>query len=94
MKIASASCWAADERALVAVVDDLVEHRTISSETWSRARHSFDEAQLIEVIAIIGFYHTISFLCRGLDLPLESYGARWPLEPGAIDETRDRRPQG
>jgi alkylhydroperoxidase family enzyme len=75
---ASAACWAVDEQALIALVDDLVDHRTIADATWQAASQHFDEAQLIEAIAITGFYHTISFLCRGLKLPLESYGARFP----------------
>ena len=75
---ADAPCWAADEQALIGLVDDLVDHRTIRSQTWQAATQHFDEAQLIEAIAIVGFYHTISFLCRGLDLPLESYGTRFP----------------
>jgi alkylhydroperoxidase family enzyme len=75
---ADAACWAPDERALIALVDDLVDHRIIRDVTWRSAAKHFDEAQLIEAIAIVGFYHTISFLCHGLDLPLESYGARFP----------------
>lgn len=73
-----AACWAPDERALVAIVDDLVDRRTISEAVWSTARRHFDEAQLLEVIALAGYYHTIGFLCRGLELPLESYAARFP----------------
>jgi alkylhydroperoxidase family enzyme len=73
-----AACWTTDEQVLVALVDDLVDHRTVRPDTWRNARAHFDEAALIEAIAIVGFYHTISFLCRGLDLPLESYGARFP----------------
>ncbi len=75
---ADAPCWALDEQALIALVDDLVDHRTIRDATWQTASKHFDEAQLVEAIAITGFYHTISFLCRGLELPLESYGARFP----------------
>ena len=75
---ANAACWAADEQALIAIVDDLVDRRTIGDATWQAASKHFDEAQLLEAIAIVGFYHTISFLCRGLKLPLESYGARFP----------------
>jgi len=73
-----AACWAPDEQALVAIVDDLVDRRTIAEATWTTAHKHFDEAQLLEVIALAGYYHTISFLCRGLDLPLESYAARFP----------------
>jgi len=75
---ADAACWKPDEQALVALVDDLVDHHLIRPETWDAAAEHFDEAQLLEAIAITGFYHTISFLCRGLDLPLESYSARFP----------------
>jgi hypothetical protein len=38
----------------------------------------YDETQILEAIALTGYYHAISFLCRGLDLPLESYAARFP----------------
>jgi alkylhydroperoxidase family enzyme len=74
-----AACWSAPEQALVTLVDDLVDRRTIQAATWAAARAHFDEAQLLEVIALVGFYHTISFLCRGLELPLEAYGARFPI---------------
>jgi hypothetical protein len=40
-----------------------------------------DEAQILEVVALVGYYHTISFLCRALDLPLEAYAARFPAPP-------------
>ena len=35
------------------------------------------------LIALVGYYHTISFLCVGLELPLESYAARFPAEARA-----------
>lgn len=75
---ADAACWMPDEQALLALVDDLIDQRTIGAATWSDARSHFDEAQVIEAIALVGYYHTISFLCRGLELPLEPYGARFP----------------
>lgn len=75
---ADAPCWSADEQALLAAVDDLVEQRTIGDAAWSRLTVHFDEAQILEVIALAGYYHTIGFLCRALDLPLEAYGARFP----------------
>lgn len=75
---ADASCWTADEQALVALVDDLVDRRTIGERTSQSVSAHFDEAQILEAIALVGYYHTISFLCNGLALPLESYGARFP----------------
>ncbi len=72
-----AACWSAEEQTLIALVDDLVDRRTIGDATWRRLTAHFDEAQILEAIALVGCYHTISFLCRGLELPLESYAARF-----------------
>ena len=75
---ADAACWDPDEQALLAAVDDLVDRRTIEDKSWSALAAHFDETQILETIALVGYYHTISFLCRGLRLPLEPYAARFP----------------
>ena len=72
-----ASCWTVGEQALIALVDDLVDRRTIGDDTWRGLAARFDDAQVLEAIALVGYYHTISFLCRGLELPLEGYAARF-----------------
>jgi alkylhydroperoxidase family enzyme len=74
----NAPCWTTDEQVLIGLVDDLVDRRAIADDTWRSLTAHFDEAQILESIALVGYYHTISFLCRGLDLPLESYAARFP----------------
>ena len=76
-----AACWTQEEQALVALVDDLVDRRTIGDETWTALATHLDEPQILEAIALVGYYHTISFLCVGLALPLESYAARFPAMP-------------
>jgi alkylhydroperoxidase family enzyme len=73
-----AACWTPPEQALVALVDDLVDRRAIAAATWTSLTAHFDEAQILEVIALVGYYHAISFLCVGLELPLEGYAARFP----------------
>ena len=78
---ADASCWTEDEQALLVAVDDLVDRRTITTATWDGLAAHFDETQILETIALVGYYHTISFLCRGLELPLETYGTRFPPGP-------------
>lgn len=86
---ADADCWSSAERALVALVDDLVERRTIEDGTWQALAAHFDDPQLLEAIALVGYYHTISFLCNGLRLPCEPYAARFPLNLFALP-TGDR----
>ena len=73
-----AACWSVEEQALLALVDDLVDRHTLSDTTWATLTAHFDETQILEAIALVGYYHTISFLCRGLSLPLEAWSARFP----------------
>jgi alkylhydroperoxidase family enzyme len=73
------TCWSADEQALLSLVDDLVDQHTISETTWQSLAAHFDEAQILEAIALVGYYHTISFLCNGLALPLEAWAARFSV---------------
>ena len=78
---ADAPCWAPDEQALIALVDDLVDRHVISDSTWDHLTTHFDDTCILEAIALVGYYHTISFLCVGLKLPLEDYSARFPAAP-------------
>ena len=80
---ATASFWRPEERALLALVDDLIDRRTIGEATWASLIACFDEPQILEAIALVGYYHSISFLCNGLALPLESYAARFPRSSAA-----------
>ena len=59
---------------LARALDDTAQ--AIRNAAQSRAT---DPMALIEVMALVGYYHTISFLCRSLDLPLEPYSARFPV---------------
>lgn len=76
-----AACWNVTEKTLLAVVDDLVDCRTVATPTWEEAVRHLDEAQILEAIALVGFYHAISFFCRSLELPPEKYAARFPARP-------------
>ena len=79
----TATCWTPSEQALIALVDDLVDRRSIADLTWSALAAHFDEAQILEAIALAGYYHAISFLARGLALPLEPWATRFPVSSGA-----------
>ena len=75
---ASAPVWAADERLLIRLVDALHDLQSLPQPLWRELAEAFSDEQIIEAITLTGFYHTISFLVRGLDLPLEPYAARFP----------------
>ena len=66
------------ERLLLRLVDELHDRAQVSDELWAALRAYFAEEQLIELVALAGFYHLISFVTNALRVPLESYGARFP----------------
>jgi alkylhydroperoxidase family enzyme len=64
---------------LVALVDELHETATVSDELWSRLAAAWTEEQLLELLALVGFYHLVAFICNGARVPLEGWAARFPL---------------
>jgi alkylhydroperoxidase family enzyme len=65
-------CWTvARERLLIRAVDALCDHHDIDDALWVELRDAFDEAQLLDLIAMCGWYHAISFVARVTRLPHE-----------------------
>ena len=63
------------QAALVALCDSLHQTSRISDELWERLTLHYDELQIQELIYTVGFYHMVSFLCNGMGLENESFGA-------------------
>ena len=62
---------------LVAV--DALHHRATLSETeFAALKAHYDEAKILEIIQLCGFYRTVSYLANSLALPLEANAARFP----------------
>ncbi|HEX2891773.1 carboxymuconolactone decarboxylase family protein [Vineibacter terrae] len=75
---ADAACWSDDERAAIRLADALHDGAAIPDDVWAALRAHFSDAQLLELIALCGFYRTVSYFCTGLRLPNEPYAARFP----------------
>ena len=75
---ADAPCWSAAEQAMIAAVDALHRHATMSDPEFTALSAHYDEAQILEIILLCGFYRTVSYLANGLALPLEEKAARFP----------------
>ncbi len=73
-----APCWSDAERALIAAVDALHYRATLDQAEFDRLREHYDDAQILEILMLCGFYRTVSYVANALDLPLESKGARFP----------------
>jgi len=76
------------ERLLLRLVDDLHDRAAVGDELWAALRAHWSDEQLIELVALVGFYHLISFVTNALRLPLEAYGARFPASTGAAGDRR------
>jgi len=75
---ADAPCWSAAEQALIGAVDALHARATLSDAEFAALRAHYDEAQVVEVLLLAGFYRTVAYLVGGLGLELEEMGARFP----------------
>jgi len=75
---ADAPCWSAAEQALIAAVDALHERATLSGDEFKALSAHYDDAKIVEVMLLCGFYRTVSYLANGLALPLEQKAARFP----------------
>ncbi|MGY3547934.1 alkylhydroperoxidase family enzyme [Bradyrhizobium sp. USDA 4472] len=75
---ATSSCWSPDEQALIAAVDALHTCATFTDAEFAALSAHYDEAQILEIMLLCGFYRTVSYLANGLKLPLEENAARFP----------------
>jgi alkylhydroperoxidase family enzyme len=78
LESANAACWPAAEQALIAAADALHHRATLSAEEFAALSAHYDDARIFEIMLLCGFYHTVSYLANGLDLPLEETAARFP----------------
>jgi alkylhydroperoxidase family enzyme len=72
------SNWSAEECLLLTVVDELCESGAMSPATLSEFRDRWNQEQQLEIFALCGAYHTVSFVANNSELSPESYGALFP----------------
>jgi alkylhydroperoxidase family enzyme len=75
---ADAPCWSESEQALIAAVDALHIRATLDDAEFKALSAHYDDAKILEVLLLCGFYRTVSYLANGLNLPLEANAARFP----------------
>jgi len=65
------------ERLLLRLVDQLHDTAQVTDDLWQALRTEFTDAQLVELVALTGFYHLIAFATNAFRLPPEPYAARF-----------------
>ena len=70
--------WTAKEMLLLRVIDELCEQGSVQIDTYGKFQHHWSYAEQLEIFALCGNYHTISYVANSTGLPLEETGARFP----------------
>jgi alkylhydroperoxidase family enzyme len=63
---------------LLRLVDELHDDANISAAAWDGLTAHFSAGQLLELIALTGYYHTISFMTNAIRIDPEPDAARFP----------------
>lgn len=68
----------ARDQLLLKLCDELHETSQVSDNLWAELKEPWTDEQLIELVVLAGFYHTVSFVTNAFRVPLEAYAARFP----------------
>ena len=82
-----AAAWSDKDGAILRLADELHDSAGISDDLWQRLSGAFTPEQILELIALAGYYHTISFMTNGLRLDCEPYAARFPRDGVKTEKT-------
>jgi alkylhydroperoxidase family enzyme len=63
--------WTETEAAVLRAADECHDDACVSDSTWAVLAAHYDEAQLIELIMLIGHYHLVSFTLNSLGVQRE-----------------------
>jgi 4-carboxymuconolactone decarboxylase len=63
--------WSREERDVVTFTDESVTTGTVSDPTWQRLRASWSDAQLIELVMLIGYYRLAAGLLNTVRVAIE-----------------------
>ncbi|WP_296480967.1 carboxymuconolactone decarboxylase family protein [Phenylobacterium sp.] len=71
-------CWDDRDRVVLTMVDELHDTGTLTDSTFAALGAHFDEPRIIELLALAGWYHAISYVANGARTELESWAPRFP----------------
>jgi alkylhydroperoxidase family enzyme len=71
-------CWSPQQALLIELVDALHDHGDVDDALWERLAAGYDEAQLVELVALVGQYHFVSFIANAFRVEPEETARRFP----------------
>src|SRR5262249_22810724 len=76
-----APCWSERDALLVRLVDELHDTARVSDALWAALAACWTPAELLELLLIVGWYHTIAFILNGVRVEREEWAPRFPSAP-------------
>jgi len=76
--------WSEPEVSLLKVIDSLCATGTIEDGLIEQFESDWTKEQQLEIFALCGTYHTISFVANSARLPNEPFGALFPLSNAGL----------
>jgi 4-carboxymuconolactone decarboxylase len=81
--------WSAADEALVRLVDELCADDVVSEATWQQLAERWNDAELLELLVLAGFYRLVSGMLSSAGVALEPTTPGWPSP--AADRRRSPR---
>jgi 4-carboxymuconolactone decarboxylase len=75
---ATDAAWSEREALLVRLADELHDTAAVSDELWAGLAANWDPPELIELLALAGFYHLVSFTANAARVEPEVGAERFP----------------
>jgi 4-carboxymuconolactone decarboxylase len=72
--------WSETQSLLVELVDQLHDTASVTDRLWRALAERYSEAQLVELVALVGQYHTVSYFANALGVELEDAAERFPTD--------------
>ncbi|MDR3416341.1 MAG: carboxymuconolactone decarboxylase family protein [Nevskia sp.] len=75
------AAWGANELLLLRLCEELQRQQDVGDALWARLREAYDEAQLIELLMLAGFYRMVSYVVNATRMDLQPGAPRFPAQP-------------
>ena len=66
------SGWSHWDATLLRAADELHDHSRVDDATWAALAERYDDRLLLEVPALVGYYHTVAFTLNSAGVQLEA----------------------
>ena len=76
--VCEVECWTPQESLLIECVDQLCASAMIDDRTYEQFQKHWNLEQQLEIFALCGNYHLISFVANTSRIELEQMGERFP----------------